>query len=441
MRRWFLGGVAVIVALGCSSSSPNPGAKESVGSQSSAIQGGTVDTSHTFAVGVCVGSPGQCQYTCSGALIAPNLVVSARHCVEQTPQTIDCASATFGGALGPTSAFYVTTSDSMNQPDTGWHSVQKIVTPTPTSVCGNDLSLIILSDTVAANEATPITPEVQYPITDHNRFSTTVTAIGYGITSPNSNTAGERHILENIQLACIPGDPQLDCGSATGTSVAAAEFVSGDGTCEGDSGSSAYEQTNFNAGRYVSLGVLSRGGVSSDGTQCQGGIYTRLDSWRTLIVQTVTQAATLGGYPVPSWTAAVPPDPSPDAGPTKTDAGKPSNPQTDSGSGSSGADIGSTCSANSDCSSGVCRQIDNGPLVCSQTCDANDPTTCPDGYACTSGYCFAKPSGGSSSNATGTTTTTTSSCSAAPAPRDPTKPIPWLTAALGLVAVRRRRKR
>src|SRR3990172_7411309 len=44
-----------------------------------------------FAVGVCAtnSGPGNCSFLCSGALIAPNLVLTARHCVSQTPQTID----------------------------------------------------------------------------------------------------------------------------------------------------------------------------------------------------------------------------------------------------------------------------------------------------------------------------------------------------------------
>jgi MYXO-CTERM domain-containing protein len=431
----------VIVALGCSSSSQTPSAKESIGRQASAIQGGTADSTHPFAVGVCGGGPGQCQLTCSGALIAPNLVITARHCVYQTPQAIDCASATFGSPLASASSFYITTNESMNQPDVGWHGVQKIVTPTPTSVCGNDLALLILSETVPASEAEPVTPAVQYPITDHIRYSTTVTAIGYGITAPNTNTSGDRHIRQNIQIGCIPGDAQLDCGNLSGTNMATAEFVSGDGTCEGDSGSSAYEQTNFNNGTYVSLGVLSRGGVSSDGTFCQGGIYTRLDSWRDLIVQTVTQAAALGGYPVPGWTLAVLPDPTPDGGTTKADGGKPPKPQPDSGASgdSTGAEIGTSCSADSDCASGVCRKLNDSPLVCSQTCDANASTSCPDGYTCSAGYCFTKPPT-STGNQAATTTTTTSGCSVAGAGRDPTKPIPWL-AALGLVALRSRRRK
>ncbi|HEX4515538.1 MAG TPA: trypsin-like serine protease, partial [Polyangiaceae bacterium] len=78
---------AVMLAAGCSSSDHAVSS-----SQSQPIQGGTLDTTDSFAVGVCAGAPGQCQLFCSGALIAPNLVMTARHCVNQPSSTsIDCA--------------------------------------------------------------------------------------------------------------------------------------------------------------------------------------------------------------------------------------------------------------------------------------------------------------------------------------------------------------
>jgi V8-like Glu-specific endopeptidase len=449
MKLGFLGfGTLTAVTLlahltGCSSD-PKP-SKDAVGSSKSAIQGGSIDTSHPYAVGVCGGGgPGNCQLICSGALIAPNLVVTARHCVDQSPQQIDCNSASFGSAIGPASAFNITTNYHLFQSTSGWHQVAQIVTPTPTAVCGNDIALLILANNVPATEATPITPAVQYPITDHTRYSTTITAIGYGITAPNTDTSGTRRIKENINLVCIPGDKQIDCGSLTNANLDAKEFESGDGTCEGDSGSSAYEQSSFNANNPVSLGVLSRGGVDdpNNPTMCVGAVYTRLDSWKDLIISTVKTAAAKGGYALPTWTQPGDPGP-PQPG---TDSGSP-QPSTDGGvsTGPAPGALGASCTQNSDCDSGTCRGPSADAQICTQACDGQ--TACPDGFTCNQGFCSPKSSGGNNAQTT-TSTTTTSGCSVAssslaPGRADPNKPVPWRWIGLGLVglaALRRRRR-
>ncbi|HEY2515932.1 MAG TPA: trypsin-like serine protease, partial [Polyangiaceae bacterium] len=95
-RSRFGAGVAIAAALvgACTAG----GGAERTGAAQSAIQGGTDDPSHAFAVGVCGGgSPGDCSLVCSGTLLAPNLVVTARHCVEAaSPPPIDCATSQFG---------------------------------------------------------------------------------------------------------------------------------------------------------------------------------------------------------------------------------------------------------------------------------------------------------------------------------------------------------
>jgi V8-like Glu-specific endopeptidase len=424
---------AVVLAAGCSS---GDGASSQ---QVQPVQGGQVDTTHDFAVGVCVGNgPGQCQLLCSGALIAPNLVMTARHCVDQSPQQIDCTSAStvFGSQYAGASAFWITTHYQMFQSSLGWHQAKQIFTTPGTKVCGNDMALIELANNVSQTEAggSFVTPVVQYSMTDHSRYSTTVTAIGYGDTSATTQDAGTRHILESINLVCIPGDSLIDCGQQS--QISANEFVSGDSTCEGDSGSSAYEQKSFNKNVPVSFGVLSRGG--SSGSTCVEPIYTRTDAWKDFIVQTAMTAASDGNYTAPSWTSSAPPPPT-DGG--TTDSG---TTQPDGGPAPAPGSLGAPCGDATDCTSGQCLSNDGGSsYICSAPCDpSGDGSDCgAAGYACQSdgqgnGWCFPAPPSTSSGSGGGCAVGTS----------DPSKPVPWGTltlagAYLAVAAIRSRRRR
>jgi hypothetical protein len=99
--------------------------------------------------------------------------------------------------------------------------------------------------------------------------------------------------------------------------LTATEFVGGASTCEGDSGSGAFEQGNFNQSKWVAFGILSRGGVSTDGTTCEQPIYSRFDAWGSLIVGAAQEAAKEAAarhapYPLPVWAGG--PAPQADAG-------------------------------------------------------------------------------------------------------------------------------
>src|SRR4029077_16574751 len=113
---------------------------------------------HTYAVGVCGGGKGNCQGICSGTLITPNLVVTARHCVDNTPQEILCElNPSFGSREWSISQqeLWITTNATMNNSASGWHVVNQIVTPTDGHICGNDIALLVLNGLVAAAEAKP----------------------------------------------------------------------------------------------------------------------------------------------------------------------------------------------------------------------------------------------------------------------------------------------
>jgi len=296
------GAFALTIAAAWISACSGDQISETVSTSSRAIQGGTDDSTHLFAVGI-LAQMSQGTGLCSGALLAPNLVATARHCVAAIPNGgIACPGTQFG-ALTPTSNLVVTTDADVRTASTRF-AVSQVILPSgadQTSVCGHDIALFILSQNISLPEY--VTPVLSPPMTDHTVYSTTVTAIGYGLSSPTDTTgttAGIRRIKQDVNLACIPNDRNFtDCFPSMASQMTAAEFVSGNGTCEGDSGSNAFEQNNFDAGKWVSFGVLSRGGTV--GGTCLGGIYSRFDAWSSLIIDAANQAAVLGGYPVPPW--------------------------------------------------------------------------------------------------------------------------------------------
>jgi MYXO-CTERM domain-containing protein len=416
--------LAVGLAAGCGTSSEK---SELVSRLNSSIQGGTTDTTHTFAVGVSQGGA-----ICSGTLIAPNLVLTARHCIARMrpdPQSVDCANSYFDPAL--TSNTFITTNQRLFG-STGRVPVTKIFTPPGNTVCGADIAVLLLQSNVPAATATPVTPGVQYPYSDRDLYGDKYTAIGYGLESPTEpNSGGLRRIRQGIQMACIGEDPNPvnDCfkleprlrGSMTGK-----EFLGGDGTCQGDSGSGAYDQKNFDLGKPFVVGVLSRG--TADEGNCVGALYTRVDSYRDLLITAVTEAAQRGGYPIPSWT-----QPGPPRGDAGADSGKGGG-----GGGGSGAGLGETCDSDDVCASGKCASVDGESFTCSEECSA-DNDTCPDGYSCQGGFCFAGDKKKPSTN--NVTTTQQSGCAVS---TDPGQPVPWHWIGLGagaMVVLARRRKR
>jgi hypothetical protein len=372
MTRWLGSALFGCVALASCGPAAQPG--DPVAEIQSAIEDGTVDTTHTFAVGIVqlsMEQSGEVAF-CSGVLLAPNLVATARHCVSNLSSTeISCGTSTFGTVVGANEV--LVTTDTTISPNGNLIDVSTIVVPSGANekgVCGDDLALLILAKNIQLPQY--VTPVISPPMTD-TMYSTSVTAIGYGVTTPTDQTgttAGERRIKENVKLLCIPNDPNYtDCFSDPSAMqvLSANEFISGDAsTCEGDSGSGAYDQAAFDRGEWLAFGVLSRGATSQDGDTCIEPIYTRFDAWGSLLVSTAQQAAAAGRYTAPAWalgadaaTASVETDataPSATGASSGTTTG-----QTGGGPGSSGTTSGATALASGDASTAAGSSGGSGP--------------------------------------------------------------------------------
>jgi hypothetical protein len=437
LRRPVVVGALVIgLAAGCGSADPSSNSAEPLAHSSSAIQGGTADTTHNFAVGI-VQHSSQTVAVCSGVLLAPNLVATARHCVSQlTAQAIDCATSMFTGTV-PASSLLVTASPTIMPRTSVFAGVSNIIIPTDataSNVCGHDIALLILSSNIQLPQY--VTPAINPPMTDHRAYSTAVTAIGYGVSTPtdtSGTSAGVRRIKENVRLVCIPNDKIfVDCFSYPNARqfIDPKEFEGGDGTCEGDSGSGAFDQGSFANGKWVAFGVLSRGGGTPEGGTCIGSLYTRFDAWSQLLVDAAGQAAAMGGYSPPSWTG-LPAQAPPDAGPSVID-GSP-NPPTESGVATACQTNGTVCGADGDCCSMNCVSHDNNQTYACLPCDDNSP--CVDGYVCHQGVCVVGvPSvdAGAADAAGALNPTARAGCAVSPVEQGET--LPWRASA-GLLAI------
>ncbi len=298
------------------------------------IADGESDTTTTAVVAVLQPAFGR---LCTGTLIAPNVVLTAGHCVGPTyndQNGVLCDKTTLGPSSSA-SSFSVTTAASIGGGNLGDYFVQEVVRlPGDDELfCGNDAALLILKDLIADSEAQPIPPRVTEPLSGALGYS----ALGYGGTDNDGNGSGERRRRDALEVTCVG----TACEDET---VFANEWTGNGGICRGDSGGPAIDQDGQVAG------IASRGDQD-----CTLSVYADTYSWADWLKDTVVYASGIGTYQAPDWTA-----------------GSSVNPEHS-------MPVGDPCSASSDCPSGRCIQDDNGDY-CSRICDAD--AACPDDYSC-----------------------------------------------------------
>lgn len=367
---------------------------------------------------------------CSGTLIAPNVVVTARHCVSQIDESVypPTTGADFDTAnMGVYLHTNPTGSSTFHTPDA---KVKKIVHDGASSLADHDFAMIVLDRSLSTTYSPIRLASAPTP-------AEKVFVVGYGVTetdTASTPTPHQRYWRDDLSIQAIGPD-----GSGF---LGAHEIALGESICQGDSGGPVKDHATG-----ALLAVTSRGGNGSAPSSsrpwaaCVGSstmnLFTRVDSFASLI------KSTLGSLGESPW----------EEGTTKPPDGTPPPPA---------GTLGAPCTTNAECTSNLCISVD-GSNVCSKACDASRP--CPSGFDCVSGYCLATPTTPPPASDAGTTppdeagttppgfvaptTTTTESkggCTLASttAPATPQTPRSRQVAvalfALGLVTIVRRRR-
>jgi len=343
------------VVVGCSSPDRQEGVSYELqpvfSEMTGAIKGGYTDSDTTGVVGMIH----QSNYgvsSCSGSLIAPNVVLTAQHCIapiQGYQQGVDCGSSEFGNVYSANS-LYVTPATYMGYNAYDYTVASKVLVPgggygaqwgNDSMVCGNDVALVILAEPVPASKAKVMIPRVDIPVAKGELYS----AVGYGATNQAGEGSGTRRRRDNLNAECT-GD---NCPYYYQYSVKTAEWVGDTGVCQGDSGGPAVDSID----RVI--GVASRGG-----NNCSSPVYGYVYEWRDWIKEQTVLATKQAGIPTPKWAEGYPTDPK------------------------FAFEVAGECEVGTDCLSGLCE---GG--VCSRSCSEAAP--CPAGFACMGDPDVCKP--------------------------------------------------
>lgn len=325
-------------------------AEEQIGSTRGAVIKGKPSTSAQDAVVLLIHyDPSNRSFgECTGTLIAPNLVLTARHCVADTDPYAACDAEGKPLAAGvvrrnhKASTMYVFTGK--DRPDFSRGRVEpagtgaRIVDDGGKNLCNHDIALVVLEEPVADAKIAPIRLEAEV------EQGEVLTAVGWGVTERTPQPA-VRQQRTGIKVTGVGPDKD------SFPPIPPNEFQVGESICSGDSGGPAFAESG------AVVGVVSRGGnaqqqdPNNPAASCIGAtnLYMKLAPFQEMILGAFELAEAepwLEGQPDPRLL-------------------KP----------------GSACADGSECRSSLCLSDPDqaNELTCAQDCSAAD---CPEGQVC-----------------------------------------------------------
>jgi len=229
-----LGLLLVLATTACGNAEPPASTR-------AAIFGGDLAPADTAVVAVVNFAGGQC----SGSLIAPRLVLTARHCVADTAgkeQQVVCGQTRFTPPDSAGAIFVVPLPEITEDPK-DYVPVAAIRMPEglDDDLCGTDVVLLRLKNPLAG--LTPLSPRVETAVEPGEAYS----AVGFGVDEAlDDQPSGVRKRGEGYQVTCSG----VACRARD---IFDNEWVGNGGPCSGDSGGPAFDA----AGQVI--GVVSRG--------------------------------------------------------------------------------------------------------------------------------------------------------------------------------------